>query len=221
MASMFPRPSLPVASLFRVRASTRRFPLGPFCRLVLPFGSSPASFIPFRRQCPHSPAGVHVLSSGGPETPLYGEPNHALQRTEAGDGLFLAIHVLFRQPLSLSLSSLGPATLPLGCFEGMSVPVPPQSSVFPFVLSARPSFAASQSLRSSIPGGSALIPPPEFPSIAPAVQRRSVGGRPNHALQRTEAGRRGFPRFHVLRGQPLSLSLSSLGGYASSCPSVP
>jgi hypothetical protein len=34
-------------------------------------------------------------------------PNNALQRTEAGDGLLLAFHILFRQPLSLSLSPLG------------------------------------------------------------------------------------------------------------------
>jgi hypothetical protein len=33
--------------------------------------------------------------------------NNALQRTEAGGGLFLAFHVLLRQPLSLSLGPLG------------------------------------------------------------------------------------------------------------------
>ena len=36
-------------------------------------------------------------------------PNHALQRTEAGGRLFLALHVFLRQPLSLSLSPLGPS----------------------------------------------------------------------------------------------------------------
>ena len=44
--------------------------------------------------------------------------------------------------------------------------------------------------------------------------RKLSSAMPNHALQRTEAGRWGFPRFHVLRGQPLSLSLSSLGHLA-------
>ena len=34
-------------------------------------------------------------------------PNHALQRTEAGGGASSEIHVLFRQPPSLSLDSLG------------------------------------------------------------------------------------------------------------------
>ena len=38
-------------------------------------------------------------------------PNHALQRTEAGGRVFSAIHVLHRQPPSLSLSSLGPESL--------------------------------------------------------------------------------------------------------------
>jgi hypothetical protein len=33
--------------------------------------------------------------------------NHALQRTDAGGGVFSAYHVLLRQPLSLSLDSLG------------------------------------------------------------------------------------------------------------------
>ena len=37
-------------------------------------------------------------------------PNHALQRTEAGGGVSFEIHVLRRQPPSLSLSPLGPPT---------------------------------------------------------------------------------------------------------------
>ena len=37
-------------------------------------------------------------------------PNHALQRTEAGGWAFSVYHVCSRQPLSLSLSPLGPAT---------------------------------------------------------------------------------------------------------------
>ena len=161
---------------------------------------------------PSQPGSPVIPPAGWRRVPVPRTPSSTrlTRRSSERRGASVPSSLLFFPP-SLSLGPLGPATLPLGCFEGMSVPVPPQSSVFPFVLSARPSFAASQSLRSSIPGGSALIPPPEFPSIAPAVQRRSVGGRPNHALQRTEAGRRGFPRFHVLRGQPLSLSLSSLG----------
>ena len=38
-------------------------------------------------------------------------PNNALQRTEAGGRLFLAIHALLRQPLSLSLEALGDSTV--------------------------------------------------------------------------------------------------------------
>ena len=37
-------------------------------------------------------------------------PNNALQRTEAGGGVCLELHVLLRQPLSLSLDSLGTAS---------------------------------------------------------------------------------------------------------------
>ena len=39
--------------------------------------------------------------------PHYPPPNHALQRTEAGGRAFSAIHVLRRQPPSLSLEALG------------------------------------------------------------------------------------------------------------------
>ena len=37
-------------------------------------------------------------------------PNHALQRTEAGEGRLFCFPPLFRQPLSLSLAALGPRT---------------------------------------------------------------------------------------------------------------
>ena len=51
-------------------ASTRRILLRPIRCPVLSFGPSIASFIHPRRQHPHSPAGVAVASSGGPEAPL-------------------------------------------------------------------------------------------------------------------------------------------------------
>ncbi|MBE7157816.1 MAG: hypothetical protein INR62_05180 [Rhodospirillales bacterium] len=39
-------------------------------------------------------------------------PNHALQRTEASVRVFSVYHASSRQPLSLSLAALGPATTP-------------------------------------------------------------------------------------------------------------
>ena len=54
-----------------------------------------------RRSLSHSFRSVFAIR---PET-----PNNALQRTEAGGGLFSEIHVLHRQPLSLSLEALGGA----------------------------------------------------------------------------------------------------------------
>ena len=79
------------------------------------------------------------------------------------------------------------------------------------VLSARPSF---RQVRSSVHPFSAAAP--SFPRRSRRLLFRrsrgpSVGGRPNHALQRTEAGRQVFSAIYALRGQPLSLSLSSLG----------
>ena len=50
--------------------------------------------------------------------------------------------------------------------------------------------------------------------VVSAVFSRVSPVSPNHALQRTEARRQVFPAFHVLRGQPLSLSLEALGDYA-------
>ena len=69
---------------------------------------------------------------------------------------------------------------------------------------------AHRFLRSPFPGGSALIPPPALPSSVPAVQRPSVGGRPNHALQRTDHGVGAFSRWQPLRRHGPSLSLSPL-----------
>ena len=77
----------------------------------------------------------------------------------------------------------------MGFFEGAPVPAPfdgtsvPVRSVSESLLPTRPL------LRSAFPGGSAHHSPAGGSSLVPAVQRPSVGGRPNHALQRTEAGR--------------------------------
>ena len=60
-------------------------------------------------------------------------PNHALQRTEAGGRLFLAFHVVLRQPLSLSLSSLGPRSSSLGSPSESVFPFASRSRRFPFV----------------------------------------------------------------------------------------
>ena len=107
MASVFPFP-LPMASLFRPRASTRRFPLGPFRWLVLSCGQSPASFMLSRRQHPSFPRRSRrsqFRRSRGPS--VGGEPNHALQRTVTGGRLHSRCRALRRRCLSLSLDLLG------------------------------------------------------------------------------------------------------------------
>ena len=91
-------------------------------------------------------------------------PNNALQRTEAGGGVFSVFHVLRRQPPSLSLSPLGPVSLvaPEHSFvpEHSSV-VPehssavPERSVHPFP-GQRPSFPR-RGPRRSFPATSALL----------------------------------------------------------------
>ena len=59
-------------------------------------------------------------------------PNHALQRTEAGGRLFSAYHASSRQPLSLSLSPLGPESFVL-CWR--------VARAFPFTVARRSSFS--------------------------------------------------------------------------------
>ena len=136
-------------------------------------------------------------------------PNHALQRTEAGGRVYLAPHVLIRQPLSLSLSSLGPESF-LPCWWA--------ARWFPLSLARRFPFSPFRVRHASCRLAASFVRPfrPEAPVIPPAdptrvpVQPLCRRG-PNHALQRTEAGGGAFFAIHVLRRQPLSLSLSSLG----------
>ena len=96
----------------------------------------------------------------------------------------------------------------MGFSDGEPVPVPPQSSVFPFALPARP--PSGESVPPFVPSRRQRPPsPPGRPTTVPSSRFRVRG--PNHALQRTEAGVRVFPVYHVLLRQPLSLSLSPLG----------
>ena len=106
----------------------------------------------------------------------------------------------------------------MGFFEGEPVPVRPSSSVFPFFLRpASPSSASTASFSLSRRQG------PSFPRRSPSLPLRrsrgpSVGGEPNHALQRTEAGGRAFSAIHASSRQPPSLSLDSLGPGRHRCP---
>ena len=92
-------------SAFRVRASTS-VPVQAFRQHVRPSGQPALRSSFSRRQRPHSPAGVAVHRSGGPDALCRRGPNHALQRTEAGVGLVPYIMPCFASP-SLSLSPLG------------------------------------------------------------------------------------------------------------------
>ena len=92
------------------------------------------------------------------------------------------------------------------------------ASVFPFsavtsvpvLSSASPSSRRAGSSVHPFPAAAPVIPPPAgrvFFRRPETLCRRG----PNHALQRTEAGRHVFSRWRLLRGQPLSLSLGPLG----------
>ncbi len=172
---------------------------------------------------PWESAGRRVAS---PKVSFRGRPlttRSSEQRLAAG---LFCIRACFRQPLSLSLDSLGQqfprsgssmaSVFPFAVAGGSSAPSSCQPTLRPAqaVLLARLSFPASQSLRSALPGGSARHSPAGGSSPVPAVQRPSLGGRPNHALQRTEAGVPVFSVYHASPRQPLSLSLSSLGDAA-------
>ena len=62
------------------------------------------SFPTFKHIRPHQRFSPALLAMASHHAPV---PNHALQRTEAGGGLFLAFRVCPRQPLPLSLVPLG------------------------------------------------------------------------------------------------------------------
>ena len=162
---------------------------------------------PFPAAEPVIPPPVGGLSTFDQNTLCRRGPNHALQRTEAGGGVFYVFRVLRRQPPSLSLSSLGQQPFAGGFFEGESVlvpvahgtPVPSSCQHTPVPARAVPSprLSFGPASRSAHP----------FPTAAPSFPRRSrrpsfrrsrgpsVGGEPNHALQRTEAGHRASSEF--------------------------
>ena len=76
-----------------------------FVSTVHPSGTSVPPLTLSRQQHPSFPRRWVVGSSGRPLCRR--GPNHALQRTEAGEGAFPVFRALLRQPLSLSLDSLG------------------------------------------------------------------------------------------------------------------
>ena len=84
--------------------------------------------------------------------------------------------------------------------------------LFPFVPWSRFAFGCVVRFGQPFSAAAPVIPPP-VGSVFPFGRLRSHA--PNNALQRTEAGGRLFLAFHVLRRQPPSLSLSSLGGSPS------
>ena len=101
----------------------------------------------------HSPGWLDA-GSRSPDSEFHA-PNNALQRTEAGGRLFSVYRVSSRQPLSLSLSPLGPESLAWGSS---------MESVFPFLLPARPSFGPVRCSVHPFPAALPLTPPPESTS---------------------------------------------------------
>ena len=104
--------ALPLCSVCEVMPVPVRF-AGSACSRsprgrVLPFGSVASFGRPFPAAAPVIPPPV----GGRFPFPAFRShaPNNALQRTEAGGGAFSAIHVLRRQPPSLSLEALGGTT---------------------------------------------------------------------------------------------------------------
>ena len=79
---------------------------------------------------------------------------------------------------------------------------------------SHPSFRPVHRFVHALSAAAPIIPPPESTSVFPAVQRSLCRRGPNHALQRTATGGQPFSVFFALRRRCLSLSLSSLGGYA-------
>ena len=184
------------------------------------------------------------------------EPNHALQRTEAGRHVFSRSQLLRGQPLSLSLGPLGPRSCVneqlLSAFASALSPPLASSLGHVFQMSRVAGvrytsgclgqrFSLWLARRSKVAGrrrpprlGGARTPLEHvsrdclFRTMASRSHpfgrafTTSTDGRtrdesrcrshgPNHALQRTEAGRWLFSRWQLLRGQPLSLSLEPLG----------
>ena len=110
-----------------------------------------------------APASGSLVSASSGRVP---SPNNALQRTEAGGGVFSAIHVLRRQPPSLSLSPLGPESF-VRCSS--------MESVFPFTMARRSSLgpllvhgSPFRHIVSSVhpfPAAAPVLPPPEWQSV--------------------------------------------------------
>ena len=177
----------------------------------------------------HSPAGgPSVLPAADSE---FHAPNNALQRTEAGVRLFSVYRACFSPASVAELESVrrfAALVLPVGF--PLSPPGIRVSGRFPsvsprsFSFSGR-GFPVSQRSFSLSPQGFLVSPPGFlFPGQSFALSGRFSAASeppfrvppPNNALQRTAAGGRAFSAIHVLRRQPPSLSLSSLGVQPSS-----
>ena len=187
-----------VSALF-LPAALREFPSVSFVRTSLFRGSALAV---------HSRCGRLAPSARAPFWRFYRHrPNHALQRTEAGGGLFSVYHVLLRQPLSLSLDSLG-AQMPFSVSRASRC----QSRRFVFAVACARlwlcvlpvlvplsrvrrgrAVAVHARLRPAVvvPRPASTPRFPVFPSgtsvcVGPSARGRKVA--PNHALQRTGHG---------------------------------
>ena len=159
-------------------------------------------------------------------------PNKALQRTEAGGRLFSVYYVLFRQPLSLSLGGVRPKQLSRSgalMVSGFPFLLPVARRLCSPIASTRPfphgpfHWHVHPSGASSAP----LVPPrrqhPSFPrrDHRPPFRRsrgRSVGAGLTTRSSEQRLAVAFFLEFHLLRRQPLSLSLSPLGDFALSPP---
>ena len=159
MASLFPLPLLPMASLFPSTSQSMSHPAQAIPSARSPFWPASRSVHPFPAAWPIIPPPEWQPVLWAFQKPLCRRgPNHALQRTEADEDAFSAFSPLFRQPLSLSLSPLGAFPL-CSVFGGTSVPV---RSVVTFL------FRVRRQLRSAFPGGSARHSPAGGPSIVTA-----------------------------------------------------
>ena len=115
-------------------------------------------------------------------------PNNALQRTEAGGGPFLAIHVFLRQPASLSLEAVRPLRSSRVGFSDGEPRFPFSSQPARVLVRFRShGFCLSGSSSASVSAFPAAatqpawcIPPPESTFVASIVQRSEVSGRLDH-----------------------------------------
>ena len=152
-------------------------------RRGLPSGVVASFGQPFQPAVPVIPPAGRTLVP----VPLHSEfhaPNHALQRTEAGGRVSLAIHVLRRQPLSLSLGPLGALLLcSVGGGHAGSRSLRGRR-LFPFAPWSRFAFPGRRQLRSALPGGSAPHSPAGGRSVLPSSRTANSTGLTRRSSER-------------------------------------